>query len=256
MTSVTFDPWAVVSGLLFELGSDDVQRIVGLAGLNPDWTITEKEAYSHTTRNRVYRGRVGRSYSELSWDLQQRFIVSVAKELIKYDKFKDRLNETLQNIGWTFIESRLVKVDLINPSDLLNIPQAAHEDLSKAGERLPSDVSGAITSACSAVESVCNKILEGHEIKDASFQEKVKKALDKVKILDNLKINLIAMGWEEKKAGMFCENLRGAVNQAAYVMQTLRSEMGDVHGSKPFLPTLAFDSIKWSMIISSLLQKP
>ena len=47
---------------------------------------------------------------------------------------------------------------------------------------------------------------------------------------------------------------KGAVSQAAYVMQGIRSGMGDVHGSKPALNTVAFDSIKWAMIISSLLK--
>ena len=43
----------------------------------------------------------------------------------------------------------------------------------------------------------------------------------------------------------FRKNFEGALNQGAYVMQTLRSKMGDVHGTKPILKPLVFDSLKW-----------
>ena len=45
---VGFDPWGPISSLLFELSSDDVQRIVERAGLTPDWTLSKEEAYKLT----------------------------------------------------------------------------------------------------------------------------------------------------------------------------------------------------------------
>lgn len=92
------------------------------------------------------------------------------------------------------------------------------------------------------------------DIGQASFQEKVNKALTAVKALENLYAELLQLGWKKGKAKIFCKNLKGAISQAAYVMQILRSEMGDVHGSRLPLATLVFDSIKWAMIISSLLR--
>jgi len=52
---------------------------------------------------------------------------------------------------------------------------------------------------------------------------------------------------------MFVDNLRGALNQGAYVLQKLRSDMGDVHGSKPVVEGLVYDSIKWASLIVRLL---
>lgn len=43
--------------------------------------------------------------------------------------------------------------------------------------------------------------------------------------------------------------------ETAYAMQSLRSNMGDVHESKPYLAILAFDSLKWAMLISLLLRE-
>jgi hypothetical protein len=162
----------------------------------------------------------------------------------------------LQSIGWTLAGDRLIQIDVLHPSDLLNLPEVTIKDLTKAAERLPNDPSGAISAACGAVDSLCDKIYKDHNLGDigkASFQEKVKKSLAEVKALDNLHTELMLIGWGEEDARTFCHNLNGAISQAAYVMQSLRSNMGDVHGSKPYSAILAFDSIKWAMIISSLL---
>lgn len=66
--STALEPWGLITGLLFELDSDDVQHIVELAGLAPDWTLTKDQAYSHKTRKRVYRERIGKLYSKLPDD--------------------------------------------------------------------------------------------------------------------------------------------------------------------------------------------
>ena len=81
------------------------------------------------------------------------------------------------------------------------------------------------------------------------------KALVAVKALENLDAELRQLGWQKKETDIFCKNLKGAISQAANVMQSLRSKMGDVHGSKPSLAMLTFNSIKWAMIISSLLRQ-
>ena len=191
-------------------------------------------------------------------DQKQQFVVNVARGIIiQNPEYRERINEVLNNIGWALVADNLVSIEILDPSDLINLPQATHRDLSKAAERLTSDMSGAITNACGAVESVCAEVYKKYnfgEVEKASFQEKVNKSLEAVKSLERLKDELLLLGWEEGKAEILCKNLKGAVSQAAYVMQSLRSGMGDVHGSKPVLNTLAFDSIKWSIIISSLLK--
>jgi hypothetical protein len=42
---------------------------------------------------------------------------------------------------------------------------------------------------------------------------------------------------------MLSHNLRGTLNQAATVMQILRSDMGDVHGAKPVLEPVVYDAL-------------
>ncbi len=254
-----FDPWGPISGLLFELGSDDVQRIIECSGLTPDWTLSEVEARTHVTRKRVFRGRVSKLYQNLYSDTKQIFIVNVAREIIETKpEYCERINRYLQNIGWSLVEERIIPILVIDPSEIVNLPQSAREDLSKAAERFQNDPSGAITSACGAVETLCKEIYGKYSlgaVESASFQEKVNNSLSAVKALERLKDELVQLGWSEEKANILSKNLKGTVSQAAYVMQAIRSDMGDVHGSKPALDILAFDSIKWSMIISSLLRE-
>ena len=253
-----FDPWGPVSSILFEFDSDSVQSIIELVGLTPDWSLTKEQAYSHTTRKRAFRGQINKLYHDLYPDQKQHFAVNVARGIITQNpEHRERINEVLNNIGWALAADSLIPIDILDPSDLMNLPQATRKDLSKAAERLTNDMSGAITNACGAVESVCAEVYEKYnlgEVVKASFQEKVNKSLEAVKGLEKLKDELLLLGWEEGKTEILCKNLKGAVSQAAYVMQSLRSGMGDVHGSKPALNTLAFDSIKWSIIISSLLR--
>ncbi len=253
-----FDPWGPISSLLFDLESDSVQRIIERAGLALDWSLTEREEFSHKTRNRAYRGKVSRALTELSPEDQRVFILNVAIELPSLNALlREQLRVILQRIGWDFIEDRLIQIDILSSFDISNLPGAAVEDLSRAAERLTHDLSGAISAACGAVESICATIYTEHslgDISEASFQEKVNKSLLATGTLERLKENLLQIGWEASDADRFQQNLKGAINHAAYVMQSLRSRMGDVHGSQPALATIAFDSIKWAMIISSLLK--
>jgi len=64
---------------------------------------------------------------------------------------------------------------------------------------------------------------------------------------------LEAIGWAESDYKPLSSNLDGSLNQAAYVMQKLRSDMGDAHGTKPVISALVFDSIKWSLLLLRIM---
>ena len=142
---------------------------------------------------------------------------------------------------------------------LYPLPEPARYDLIKAATRLrDGDLSGALAAACGTVESACAKVhAEGGHGSPAgtqSFQEKVKKSLEIRGAFQTLESELIEIGWDSVEARLLVRNLQGSLNQAAYVMQTLRSRMSDVHGSKPTLEAVVFDSLKWATIIASLLK--
>ena len=87
-----------------------------------------------------------------------------------------------------------------------------------------------------------------------SFQTRCTKALNAKKAISRLPGELTGMGWNPADGKLLSDNLRGALNQGAYVMQALRSRMSDVHGSKPVLNPLVYDSIKWAALIVRMLK--
>jgi hypothetical protein len=70
---------------------------------------------------------------------------------------------------------------------------------------------------------------------------------------DRLQGELTDIGWSEEDARRVVQNTRGAINQGAYVLQKLRSDMGDVHGSHPVVEALVYDSVKWAALTIRLL---
>jgi hypothetical protein len=72
-------------------------------------------------------------------------------------------------------------------------------------------------------------------------------------VVPALEQQLRELGWLPADIRPFQKNLEGALNQGAYVLQTLRSHMGDVHGSKPILAPLVFDCLRWAeLLVASL----
>ena len=90
---------------------------------------------------------------------------------------------------------------------------------------------------------------------DTSFQERVNRALRSHGVVPRLERNLTAIGWDAETARRLRENLSGSMNQAAFVMQTLRSKMGDAHGTQAVLEPLVYDSLKWAALIVRLLDE-
>lgn len=255
----SFDPWGPVESLIFELNSDQVQDIISSSGIVVNWHLTTEQAYSHTTRKREFRQRINQAYLNLSINDREQFILNVVRSLVRVNnEFKERLNDYLTNIGWLFVEDKLIKIDILDPEDLEFIPSFSKNDITKASERIQTDLSGSITSSCGAIESACSEIYKKYnlgDIRSASFQEKIKKSLVAIKFFERLKSELQKTGWNQKDAEVFGRNFEGSINQISYVMQSLRSNMGDTHGSKPVINTLVFDTIKLAIIILSILKE-
>lgn len=149
--------------------------------------------------------------------------------------------------------SNLKNLPLFEATDLESIPSVPREDLIKAAQRFrDGDLGGAISAACGAVDAVVASIYKELNLQQSgrksspSFQEGCTVALNAVL---HVKSDLQELGWEAGGATMLAKNFKDALNNGAYVMQALRSKMGDVHGTKPVLVPLAFDVLKWAEIM-------
>jgi hypothetical protein len=169
----------------------------------------------------------------------------------------DELDRVLSRVGWKFSGTTLLPIDIFDVSELEEIPDKAHEDIRKAASRLrDGDLSGSLSASCGALDSVTGAIYQEYGFDNhqtASFQEKIKKSLNAIHAKDNLQKELRGIGWSESDISTLSRNVEGSLNHASLVMQKLRSNMGDVHGTKPVVSALIYDSIKWSLLILRML---
>ena len=237
----------------------EIKDIAGLAGID----VTQLASLVQRAGGGASKGQLMTALdgqiSQLDHSTKSRFLTHVAEVIVEQrSDQKERLDDYLEKLGWQFVDGRLIPIDLFDVSELSQLPDAARSDLVKAAARLrDGDLDGALASACAAVDSATGAVYAEHELNSQvqdGFQTHCAKALKAKGTIAAQTSELTALGWEQADADKLANNLRGALNQGAYVMQTLRSRMSDVHGSKRVLKPLVFDSLKWAALIVRMLK--
>jgi len=255
--------WSVIRSVLHEKFSfGNIKAVVGLAGL--DMPRMAQVEYNTSGRQNVSKSQLLSAIDGQVSDMEEQRVVQFVRitteEMLRRQPgIEADLREFLERLGWTLHEGHLVEVAVLDISDLPELPPDAHGDLLKAATRLrDGDLSGAVSAACAAVDAVTSSIYESNNLGDpgaASFQEKVSQSLKALNTLGEIERQLVEVGWGQRDANALAQNVRGSLNHAAFVLQSLRSKMGDVHGTKPILRPLVFDSIKWAMLTVRLLAR-
>ncbi len=239
---------------------NQIKKIVGLAGL--DLTAIahlEQREGGGASKGQLMTGIDG-TLRGLDDERKQSFIAIVAEEVIPKlrPEIREKLEGHLGRLGLGIAGNTVVPLKIFDVSELAELPVESRDDMIKAVQRLrDGDLSGALSAACGAVDAKTSAVYESLGLGDpgkASFQEKCKRALEAKEVFEKLEQELRSLGWEDSDIRRFKNNFEGSLNQAAYVMQTLRSRMGDVHGTKPVLKPLVFDSLKWAELIVRALQ--
>lgn len=253
--------WSVVRSVLHEkFHFGPIKAVAGRAGID----LTQMAHLEQTSGPATGASKsqllsaIDQQVGEMDEQRVGQFLRIVTEEMLRRQPdVEPDLREALERLGWTLHEGHLVEVAVLDISDLPELPPDAHGDLLKAATRLrDGDLSGAVSAASAAVDAVTSRIYQIKNLGDpgsASFQKRVSRSLKALNTVGEVERQLIELGWEQQDANIFAENLRGSLNQAAFVMQTLRSKMGDVHGTKPILKPLVFDSIKWATLIVRIL---
>lgn len=254
--------WPPVRACIQEFTFSDIKEIVGLAGIDlAELAHLDQKPDKGATKGQLMTaldGIVGR----MNERGKGRFVVLTIEEALRRrPQLVERLTELLSRLQWSFSEGTLAPLRVLDPGELEEAPSDSHHDLRKAAARFrDGDLTGAISAACGAVDSATAAIYREEGLGDptqASFQERCKKAGTARGVMPELESQLRDLGWPEEDILPFRKNYEGAMNQGAYVMQTLRSKMGDVHGSKPILRPLVFDSLKWAeLFVASLVARP
>ncbi|MGZ8137265.1 MAG: hypothetical protein ACXW1W_11305 [Methylococcaceae bacterium] len=270
--------WAAVKSVLKDLSFHDIKTIAGLAGFGLQYleisgfvyTLLDEDDYSGWNRPDCDQliSDITCRFVELEDEKKARFLNIVIEELLSGEFISSsnnneqeyKLRNRLNRLGWQLIDNKVVPVEILDSSDLEELDPAAREDLINAATRFrDGQLSGAITSAYGAVEHVILQVYKNKGLGEIdynkSFQNRCKKAFEATGVYAAIDNQLIGISWKEGDIKEFKKNLEGSVNHAAYVLQFLRNNMADAHGTKPVIKPLVFDSIKWAQIIVRLLSE-
>ena len=254
--------WNPLRSALQNYSFYEIKEIVGLAGLDltlPAIANLEQKAGGGASKGQLMTG-IDRTLSYLDDERKRKFIEIVAEKVIPRlsPNMREELDLHLRRLGLGIAGNTVVPLEIFDVSELAELPAESRGDIIKAAQRLrDGDLSGALSAACGAVDAMTSAVYESSRLGDsgrASFQEKCKRALEAKGVFEKLEQELRSLGWEDSDITKFKSNYEGSLNQAAYVMQTLRSRMGDVHGTKPVIKPLVFDSLKWAELIVRALQ--
>ncbi len=254
--------WSAVSAVLKNTFSFyEIKEIVGLAGFDP---MKISHLVQHSGSGGASKGQliaaIEQHISGFTNDEKRHFLNLVVEEMLeRRSNIEEPLEKYLSRLGWQVIDALVIPIGILDRDELEGLDEVCSKDLIKAAKRFrDGDLSGALSAACGAVDSMTSKIYQNKQLGDAgkaSFQKRCKVSLDTIGVFTAVKNDLKDIKWENSNIGLFNENFKGALNQAAYVMQSLRGNMSDVHGTKPVLKPLIFDSIKWAQIIIRLLSE-
>src|SRR5208283_1577443 len=202
--------WGAIRGILFEnLRFGEIKAVAGCAGLDMPRMATVEYDGSGTqnTSKGQLLSAIDAQVGEMEEPEVARFLRVTTEEILRRrPPLESDLRQFLERLGWTLHDQQLVEVAVLDTSELPELPPAAYGDLLKAAARLrDGDLSGAVTSACAAVDAVTSKIYESHNLGDpgkASFQEKVGKSLQARSVLGEIERQLVELGWEPGDAKM------------------------------------------------------
>ncbi len=183
----------------------------------------------------------------------------LASQLIEFgNRRSQRTREILESHGYMLVDGNVLSSDAFGPDEAPFLPATSVSELHKAVDRLQrGDESGAISSACGAVDLVTGVAYEKHGLGDpgkSSFSTKVNTALQRLVIFDEMEKEFVNLGLDPHDASAARNELEAAINHAGQAMQVLRKRMGDVHGSRPALRSTAYDCIKFALAICALFE--
>ena len=84
-TRKKLDPWPVILSRLFYLDSHAIPSIIDSCGMTVDWSLTDRQDYSHKYREAAYRPRINKAYDSLDSDDKLRVVYILAEELSNQD---------------------------------------------------------------------------------------------------------------------------------------------------------------------------
>ena len=120
MSSSELHPWPVLRGILLELSSYEVPKVIDRTGLKVDWTLSLEKNYSDKMRIAAYRPRIDAAFEALRED------ESVLAGELASRGLSEKLDAVLRAIGWR-IENGKLSPDSAPVRELFFPKQSQHD---------------------------------------------------------------------------------------------------------------------------------
>jgi len=189
----------------------DIKKIVGLAGFDlASLAHLEQRAAGGASKRQLMTG-VDRELRELDEESFKRFIAVVGEEVLqRRPDSRESLENNLSRLGWTLSGNAVIRIALFDASVPPELPSESQHDLMKAAQRLrDGDLSGAISSACGALDVATAAIYSSAGLGDptkASFQDRCKRSLEARGVIPQMEQQLRELGWNEQEIMPFRKN--------------------------------------------------
>ncbi len=243
---------------LNNLSVQNIRNTVAAAGIDVSRIPSKSEARTGLGSRAEVMPAIDKLFVELDNISKQRALCIIAERLVgQNQELADRVQEILGKHGYQFIGGSFIPIDLLDQRESNFLPSDSASEVARATSRLINgDYSGAITSACGAVDILMQNIYKEHDLGDpgrVSFQAKVNTAAKQLLIFEHMEEEFRELGMSEDSSELIAE-IRKTTNHATHALQILRRAMGDTHGSRPALRQTAYDAIKWTSAICSLFE--
>lgn len=151
----------------------------------------------------------------------------------------------IQQFGWHIEDGQLLPTDFQVEGASVDFSAEVRELLRTAYKRYgQEDYSGAMTAVCSALDQVTGCIYTKFRLgnrNDDSYQQRASRCFSALE--KEYRAHYLAASIEESEINRLWQNYKGAINQAAYVLGSLRRNASDVHGFSNCPPPLVRHAI-------------
>lgn len=239
-------------GKLQDLGIRAKTSIASKAGIQVGETPSQQQ-------NIGVDSSIRRGFSELTDEGKLAALPILAEQIMsRREDYREEVTALLAHHGYQFIEQRFVPVGLFDEREARHLPAAAASELARAASRLsePEGESGAITSACGAVDLVTSAAYEQYGLGKIpnSFQGRVNTVMQRLQVFEEIERELIAVDVRPEDAKKIADDMRQSIKYAATALEVIRRTQSDAHGTKPVYRRLAYDALKWASAICGLLE--
>jgi hypothetical protein len=234
-----------------ELSIPTIRRVVAAAGLDATTIPAASEARTGMGSRAEVVPAVYAAWARLDVAAKARSLPIFAERIVTEKPAQAKpLRTLLEQHGFRYDRGAFIPMNPVDERERAFLPASSYEEAVKAVGRLSDgDESGALTSACGAVDSLMQRLYEKHGwgARPDAFQ------LKRLQVFESFHAELVGM-MKPGDATAIVDNLHEATKRATNGLQVLRRAMGDVHGTKPALRKTIYDALKWSSAICGLFE--